>query len=216
MSKANYLPETSHRCLGYLYFALLVLAMIPLVVLYPLLLIVVKFVSIFHHGVQWQKLNNFMTLFEGQIEGYLQVGLQSYIVCSRADRVPSAPQIIALVTSVIMIILAQAKAWYANQPEISVVADIKRKIVIAVLMLIPNLAVFGSGLIIAVTLFSHKEWGQSYRSLNTMLLGIGILIMICCFCVYWFFWHKWNWDTNSHHCCAKPRLSMNCFHHSLY
>merc|ERR1711971_558532 len=113
------------------------------------------------------------------------------------------------------ILLAQAKAWYANQPEISVVADIKRKIVIAVLMLIPNLAVFGSGLIIAVTLFSHREWGQSYRSLNTTLLGIGILIMICCFCVYWFFWHKWNWDTNSHHCCAKPRLRKIILHYIL-
>ena len=174
--------------------------MIPLVVLYPLLLIVVKFVSIFHHGVQWQKLNNFMTLFEGQIEGYLQFGLQSYIVCSRADRVPTAIQIVGLFTSVMMIILAQVKAWYANQSEGNVVEDIKRKIVISFLLLIPNFAAFGSGLIIAVTLFSHQEWGQTYRSLNTWLLGIGILIMICCFCVYWFFWRK-------DRCCEQPRLS---------
>ena len=174
--------------------------MIPLVVLYPILLIVVKFVSIFHHGVQWQKLNNFMTLFEGQIEGYSQFGLQSYIVCSRADRVPSAIQIVGLFTSVMMIILAQVKAWYANQSEENVVEDIKRKIVISVLLLIPNFAAFGSGLIIAVTLFSHREWGQTYKSLNTWLLGIGILIMICCFCVYWFFWRK-------DRCCEHPRIS---------
>ena len=84
-------PEDFH--LKYGYIGLLAVGMLPLIVAYPFLLILVKFTSIFHHGLQWKKLDQFMTLCEGQLEGYLQVILQTYIVCRRADRVPSLIQI---------------------------------------------------------------------------------------------------------------------------
>ena len=87
----DYWPEDS--LLKYTYIALLAVGMLPLIVIYPFLLILVKFTSIFHHGLQWKKLDQFMTLCEGQLEGYLQVILQMYIVCRRADRVPSIVQI---------------------------------------------------------------------------------------------------------------------------
>jgi hypothetical protein len=53
---------------------------------FPILLLVVKFVSIFHNGSEWKKLDDLMTLCEGQLESYLQAGLQTYIICVRADR----------------------------------------------------------------------------------------------------------------------------------
>ena len=53
---------------------------------FPVLLLVVKFISIFHNGVEWKKLDDLMTLCEGQLESYLQLGLQTYIICVRADR----------------------------------------------------------------------------------------------------------------------------------
>ena len=72
------------------------------------------------------------------------ITLQTYIICKRADREPSTIQITSLATSILMILVGQAKTWYANDPEINVIRDIKRKIVIALLLIIPNFAVLGT------------------------------------------------------------------------
>ena len=86
----NCWPEDSKlKCV---YIVLSALGLLPLIVVYPFLLILVKFISIFHHGQQWKRLDQYMTLFEGQLEGYLQVILQTYIICRRADRIPSLIQ----------------------------------------------------------------------------------------------------------------------------
>jgi hypothetical protein len=90
LTKVNIWPE-DYR-LKYVYIVLAAVGLLPLFVAYPFLLMLVKFVSIFHHGLQWKRLDQFMTLCEGQLEGYLQVILQTYIVCRRADRVPSLIQ----------------------------------------------------------------------------------------------------------------------------
>ena len=78
--KANCWPKSRYPFLSYCYFVLSILGMLPLIIAYPILLMIVKFLSIFHHGTEWRKLDSFMTLFEGQIEGYLQVTLQ-VILC---------------------------------------------------------------------------------------------------------------------------------------
>ena len=88
MTKINCWPEDSRN----VYIVLSAVGLLPLIVVYPFLLLSVKFVSIFHHGPQWKRLDQMMTLSEGQLEGYLQVILQTYIVCRRADRVPSLIQ----------------------------------------------------------------------------------------------------------------------------
>ena len=80
MHKANCWPKSRYPFLSYCYFVVSILGMLPLIIAYPILLMIVKFVSIFHHGTEWKKLDSFMTLFEGQIEGYLQVTLQ-VILC---------------------------------------------------------------------------------------------------------------------------------------
>ena len=74
--KANCWPKSRYPFLNYCYLVLFILGMLPLIIAYPILLMIVKFVSTFHHGTEWKKLDSFMTLFEGQIEGYLQVTLQ--------------------------------------------------------------------------------------------------------------------------------------------
>ena len=90
----NCWPEDSR--LKYVYIVLSAVGLLPIIVVYPFLLLFVKFVSIFHHAPQWKRLDLMMTLSEGQLEGYLQVILQTYIVCRRADRVPSLIQISGL------------------------------------------------------------------------------------------------------------------------
>ena len=80
MYKGNCWPKSRYPFLSYCYFVLAIFGMLPLIIAYPILLMIVKFVSIFHHGTEWKKLDSFMTLFEGQIEGYLQVTLQ-VILC---------------------------------------------------------------------------------------------------------------------------------------
>ena len=123
------------------------LALIPA---FPVVLLIVKFLSIFHNGDEWKKLNDFMTLCEGQVESYLQVGLQSYIICVRADRQPSLIQSLSLSASILMILYSQAKAWYAAKPEENLVQDIARKMALSLVLLMPNLAVLGTGVIVVV------------------------------------------------------------------
>ena len=90
----------------------------------------------------------------------------------------------ALTTSILIILLGQANAWYANQPESNIVKDIKRKMSIAILLLVPNAATLGSGLMIALTIVSHRD---SITSWNAWILGTGLLVSLGCFCVYWVF-----------------------------
>ena len=90
--------------------------------------------------------------------------------------------LIALTTSILMIILGQANAWYANQPEDNIVKDVKRKIKIAFLLMIPNAATLGSGLMIALTIVSVKDRITSW---NAIVLGVGLMVSLGSFCVYW-------------------------------
>ena len=81
-----------------------------------------------------------------------------------------------------MILLGQANAWYANQPEDNIVKDIKRKMKIAALLLIPNAATLGSGLMIALTIVSVND---PITSWNAIVLGVGLMVSLGSFCVYW-------------------------------
>ena len=60
--------------------------MLPVIPVFPILLLTIKFVSIFNHGSEWKKISDVVTMFEGQVEAYLQVGLQCYIILTRPDR----------------------------------------------------------------------------------------------------------------------------------
>ena len=124
--------------------------MMALIPAFPVLLLLVKLISIFHKGDEWKKLNDLMTLCEGQLESYLQVGLQSYIICVRADREPSLIQVLSLAASMLMILYSQSNAWYAAKPENNLVQDIARKLALSLVLLMPNLAVLGVGVIIVV------------------------------------------------------------------
>ena len=91
---------------------------------------------------------------------------------------------LALSTSVLLILLGQANAWYSNNPENNLVKDIKRKVAIAILLLIPNTAALGSGLLIALTIFTKQD-SLPFWSGNTLFLGIGLLVSFGFFSIYW-------------------------------
>ena len=67
----------------------LIVALIPLIPLFPFILLLVKFVAIFNDGPELTRLKTMVSLCEGQIESFLQLGLQVYIILHRADRRPS-------------------------------------------------------------------------------------------------------------------------------
>ena len=67
----------------------LTIALIPLIPLFPFILLLVKFVAIFNDGPQLTHLKTMVSLCEGQIESFLQLGLQVYIILYRSDRRPS-------------------------------------------------------------------------------------------------------------------------------
>ena len=65
------------------------LLLIPLIPSFPIILLVVKFLAIFNQGTQMNRLKNLVSLCEGQIESFLQLALQLYIILERSDRKPS-------------------------------------------------------------------------------------------------------------------------------
>jgi hypothetical protein len=69
---------------------ILLIPIIPLLaVIFPFILILVKFLAIFNEGPQMTRLKNIVSLCEGQIESMFQLGLQVFIILYRADRKPS-------------------------------------------------------------------------------------------------------------------------------
>ena len=50
----------------------------------------------------------------------------------------------------IMILYSQSNAWYAGKPEENLVQDIARKIALSLVLLMPNLAVLGVGVIVVI------------------------------------------------------------------
>jgi len=175
--KVNRLHEAYRPCLKYWFYILWALGMLPVIPTFPIILLSIKFISIFNHGSEWKKINDVVSMFEGQVEAYLQVGLQCYIIIQRPDRAPSSIQITALCTSCLMILVGQANAWYANNPETSLIEDIKRKIAIAVLLVIPNVTVIGGALILITSLFA-----PFFFILIIFLAVVLMLIYSICYC----------------------------------
>ena len=66
------------------------LLLIPLIPAFPIILSLVKFLAIFNQGVQMNQLKTIVSLCEGQVESFLQLGLQIYIILERLDRKPSS------------------------------------------------------------------------------------------------------------------------------
>jgi hypothetical protein len=99
-------------------FTVFKMSLTPLLIpLFPFLFILVKLVSIVHHGEKWKKLDELFTLCEGQIESSLQTALQTYIIFYRFDRPPSMIQMMTLPFSVLMLMKGQIEYWYKRETE---------------------------------------------------------------------------------------------------
>ena len=87
-SLTAYHLRKKNLCLPLLNLCLPIL-LLPLIPSFPIILLLVKFLAIFNQGTQMNRLKNFVSLCEGQIESFLQLGLQLYIILERSDRKPS-------------------------------------------------------------------------------------------------------------------------------
>ena len=129
----------------------LFLLMSPLTtVLFPLLLISVKIICLFHNGAELTRLNNVLTFAEGQFESFCQLGLQLYIIFSRADRQPSLIQMITLPASALMLVRVQVNSFYAKVDAASTIEDVKRKLFMAPIFLFKSIFFLGSSMLVAV------------------------------------------------------------------
>ena len=77
-----------------------------------------------------------------------------------------------------MILVGQANAWFANEPETSIVKDIKRKIAIAVLLVSPNVTVIGGLILMGMASYI----GIFVIILIIILVAILMLIYWICHC----------------------------------
>ena len=58
----------------------LILVLPLLIPIFPILLIMVKIISLFHHAEEWKKLNNLVTFCQGQFGAFRELGLQIFII----------------------------------------------------------------------------------------------------------------------------------------
>ena len=80
----------------------------------------------------------------------------------------------------IMILYSQSNAWYAGKPEENLVQDIARKIALSLVLLMPNLAVFGVG-VTFVLMGSWNIMAYFFVGLCSILI-IGYCLVY--FCAY--------------------------------
>ena len=62
-------------------------------------------------------------------------------------------QLVAIPPSVIMVLMGQAKSWYANEPEQSIREDIKRKLFVLPLLVGWDFVLIGAGIVICIVGF---------------------------------------------------------------
>ena len=94
---------------------------------FPLTILLTKCYKLFQFGEEWNRVGALLAQCEGQVENFLQAGLQWYIILSRPDREASASQWLAVVGSFVMIGFGQAKAAFANSTSgASMSEDIKK------------------------------------------------------------------------------------------
>merc|ERR1711935_250587 len=135
-------------------FFLLVLACLPfLIPTFPIVFILVKIISLFHHQEEWKKLNNLVTSCQGQFGSFRQLGLHIFVIFLTVNttRHPSLVQLVAIPPSVIMVLMGQAKSWYANEPEQSIREDIKRKVFVLPLLVAWDFVLIGAGIVICIS-----------------------------------------------------------------
>jgi hypothetical protein len=59
---------------------LLTLALPFLIPTFPIVLILVKIISLFHHQEEWKKVNNLVTFCQGKFGSFRQLGLQIFVI----------------------------------------------------------------------------------------------------------------------------------------
>ena len=74
------------------------------------------------------------------------------------DREPSLIQMVSLSASMLMILYSQSNAWYAAKPEEKFVQDVARKMALSLVLLMPNLAVLGVGVITVIMVDSWDSF----------------------------------------------------------
>ena len=113
--------KTSHT-----YRALLSSCMIlPCVILFPLALILVKFVCLINPGSEWKRLNARITGLEGAWESACQSILTLFIIFTRADRQPSNVQIASLIASFAMLTKAAIADYLSPKQPMELKEELK-------------------------------------------------------------------------------------------
>ena len=75
-----------------------------------------------------------------------------------------------------MILYSQSNAWYAGKPEENLVQDITRKMALSLVLLMPNLAVLGVGVIVVLM--------GSWNIVAYFFAGICSILIIGCCCAH--------------------------------
>ena len=143
-------------------------ALIPLIMpfacaLFPVLLVVVKIITLVNPGSEWEKVVNSITAIEGRWESSFQLILTLFIILSRADRTPSSQQYASLVASLLMIVKVNTANFVKEDPSEN---ERQRTITLVPLFLTITVFKFGS---VAITMALLRYY--------TIPLYIGVFVL---------------------------------------
>ena len=129
-------------------------------------------------------------------------------------------QMVSLSASMLMILYSQSNAWYAAKPEENLVQDIIRKLFLSLLLLMPNLAIFGVGVIFVLMSSWHTLTIVAYCFAGTFaIMIIGLCLnknenkCIYCLCACFYCLRAICADAG---CCRKSVLLLTFIYPSLF
>ena len=153
----------NHHTKGNKGWALILLILPFACALFPVLLVVVKIITLVNPGSEWEKVVSSITAIEGRWESSFQMLLTLFIILSRADRTPSSQQYASLVASLFMIVKVSATNFVKEDLSEN---QLQRTITLVPLFLTITVFKFGS---VAVTMALLRYY--------TIPLYIGVFVL---------------------------------------
>ena len=102
---------------------------------FPVILCIVKLISLFQHGAEWQRIEKLVTACETQIESLLQAAFQFYLyyLLQKLGREPSLIQIVSITVSMLSIALNQIQTGLARRKVGDIIQDGRQLLFISVM-----------------------------------------------------------------------------------
>ena len=166
------------------------LLLLPTMLVFPVVLILVKLVSLITPGSEWKRNIIWLTSMEGELESSLQLLLTLFIIYTRADRRPAWWQVASLVASMVLVTkTAIADHFRRQNRQLSTKEEVKKTAFLLPLFL-SNTTFKILSLAISLALLRH--WGVLVSFHRLCWVQVGPSLRGCTGSPYQFIKDLWR------------------------